>query len=198
MIEGYMTKLVKWTWAYGAAIRYQEHAQSVKWQGKCVEASTVQPDFGILHRARNVLPRDTLICHSITVRAKTSSDELFLFRGDKCGLVWPIHHVPVGGKSKHDGENTLNDKNPSVSWSVAKQQALLTDVTYLQPLRPATPLMCPIPHARIPPKAPAMDAAEKNKATRYWRSERLYHCKMYVSLQEWLAHDASNFLTMER
>jgi hypothetical protein len=39
--------------------------------------------------------------------------------------------------------------------------------TYLQPLRPATPFICPIPHARIPPNAPAIDAAEKNRATRY-------------------------------
>ena len=192
-----MTKLVAWTWEYGAAIRYQEHAQSVKREGKRVEASTVQPDFGVLHRARNILPRYTLICHSIAIHGKASSDKLFLFRSDKCGLGRPIHHVPVGGESKHDGKDSLNDENPSASWSVVKKQASFTNYTYRQPLRPATPLMCPIPHARIPPKAPAMDAAEKNKATRYWRSERLYHCKMYVSLQEWPAHDVPNF-TMER
>jgi hypothetical protein len=148
-----------------------------------MEASTVQPDFGVLHGTRNVLPRDALVGHSITVCTETSADELFLFRGDERGFGWPVHHVPIGSHCKNDGENSLDDEDPSVFWSVVDSQVLEVNVTYLQPLRPATPLMCPIPHARIPPKAPAMDAAEKNKATRYCRSERLYHCNMYVSMQ---------------
>lgn len=198
MIDGYKKQLVTWPCIIEAVISYQKHAQSVKRQGKRVEASAVQPDFGVLHRARNILPRDTLIGHSITIHGKTSSDKLFLFRSDKCGLGWPIHHVPVGGKSKHDGENSLNDEDPSTPWSVFTLQALVNEVTYLHPLRPATPLMWPMPHARMPPKAPAMDAAEKNKATRYWRSERLYHCKMHISFQAQPAQDEPEFLTIER
>ena len=149
---------------------YQKHAQSIERQGKRVEASPIQPDFRVLHGARNIFPRDALVRYSITVCTKTSSDKLFLFRGDERGFGWPIHHIPVGAHRKNDGEDSLDDKDPSASWSVVNLQALEANVTYLQPLRPATPLICPIPHARIPPKAPAIEAAEKNKATRYWRS----------------------------
>lgn len=182
MIDGCDTRLVMWPRMCVAMVSYQEHAQRVKRQGKRMEASTVQPDFRILHRTRNVLPRNALIGHSITVRTKTSGDELFFFRSDECCLGWPVHHIPVGAYCKNDGEDALDNENPSVSWSVDSLQALDVNVIYLQPLRPATPLICPIPHARIPPKAPAMEAAEKNKATRYWRSERLYHCEACVSL----------------
>lgn len=115
MIDGYKTELAIWPCPNEAMIPYQKHAQSVQRQGKRVEASTVQPDFGVLHRARNILPRYTLICHSIAIHGKASSDKLFLFRSDKCGLGRPIHHVPVGGESKHDGKDSLNDKNPSAS-----------------------------------------------------------------------------------
>jgi hypothetical protein len=182
MIDGYKTKLATWSWPFKTVVLYQEHAQSVKRQGKRVEASTVQPDFRVLHRTRNIFPRDTFIGHSIAVCTKTSSDKLFLFRCDECSLGWPIHHVPVSAHCKNDGEDSFDNEDPSAYWSVVTSQALEANVTYLQPLRPATPLMCPIPHARIPPKAPAMEAAEKNKATRYWRSERLYHYETYVSL----------------
>ena len=167
MIDGYKARLVNCHRPFEAVTPYQEHAQSVQRQRKRVEASTVQPNFRVAHRSRNIFPRDALIGDSITVCAKTSGDELFLFWRDKCGLSWPIHHIPVGGHCKNDSEDSLNDEDPSKSWSVFISQASQADVTYLQPLRPATPLMCPIPHARIPPKAPAIDAAEKNKATRY-------------------------------
>jgi len=103
---------------HGAVIRYQEHAQCVKRQRKRVEASSVQPDFGVLHRSRDVLPRDALISHSITVCTKTSSNELFLFRSDECSLRWPIHHIPVGGHSEEDSQYSLDDKDPSAFWSV--------------------------------------------------------------------------------
>lgn len=105
-----------------AEVHYQKHAQSVERQGKRVEASTVQPDFRVLHRTRNILPGDALISDSITVCTKTSADELFLFRGDKSGFRWPIHHVPVSGHSKNDREYSLDDEDPSASWSVAKIQ----------------------------------------------------------------------------
>ena len=95
-------------------VHYQKHAQSVERQGKRVEASTVQPDFRVLHRTRNILPGDALISDSITVCTKTSADELFLFRGDKSGFRWPIHHVPVSGHSKNDREYSLDDEDPSV------------------------------------------------------------------------------------
>jgi hypothetical protein len=182
MIDGYKKKLAIRSWPFKAVVLYQKHAQGVKRQRKRVEASTIQPDFRVLHRTGNILPGNALIGHSIAVRTKTSSDKFFLFRGDERGFGRPIHHVPVGAHRKNDGEDSLDDKDPSASWSGVTSQVLEANSTYLQPLRPATPLMCPIPHARIPPKAPAIEAAEKNKATRYWRSERLYHCETCVSL----------------
>lgn len=39
--------------------------------------------------------------------------------------------------------------------------------TNLHPLKPPTPLMKPMPYAKIPPKAPAREAALKKSATRY-------------------------------
>lgn len=44
---------------------------------------------------------------------------------------------------------------------------------HLQPLSHTT-LMCPIPHARIPPKAPAREAALKKREMRNCLSRRLY------------------------
>jgi hypothetical protein len=46
---------------------------------------------------------------------------------------------------------------------------------HLQPLYPPTPFIFAIPKAKMPPKAPAKEAALKNKATRNCRSLRLYH-----------------------
>ena len=60
-------------------------------------------------------------------------------------------------------------------------EVMATVTTHLQPFNPATPLICPIPQARMPPKAPAIEAAEKNRATRYCLSARLYHCHQHMS-----------------
>jgi hypothetical protein len=120
---------------------YQEHAQRVKRQRKRVEAGTVQPDFGIAHRSRDILPRDALISHGIAVCGETSSNELFLFWRDEGGLGWPVHHVPVCGDAEKNGKYALDDKDPSAFWSVVKVQTSDADISYLQPLKPPTPLM---------------------------------------------------------
>jgi hypothetical protein len=109
MIDGCSATLVIYTQGFEAGRHYQEHAQC----GKRVEASTVQPDFGVPHRSRNVLPGDALVGDCIAVCAETSGDELFLFRGDECGLSRPIHHIPVRGNSKKNCEYSLDDKDPS-------------------------------------------------------------------------------------
>lgn len=67
---------------------------------------------------------------------------------------------------------------------IPASQGILAADTYLQPFKPATPLMCPMPQARIPPKAPAIEAAEKNRATRYCLSARLYHCDHCKSVSD--------------
>jgi hypothetical protein len=46
---------------------------------------------------------------------------------------------------------------------------------HLHPAYPPTFLICAIPHAKIPPNAPANDAQLKNSEIRYCLSFLLYH-----------------------
>ena len=53
---------------------YQEHAQRVERERKCVEAGTVQPYFVITHRRQNILPRYALVGYGVAVRLQASGD----------------------------------------------------------------------------------------------------------------------------
>ena len=94
--------------------------------------------------------------------------------------VWVVGDEEVGETSDDDGRYALEDETAFRQYDFNQAGGRACYIQF-QPSSPPTPSINPIPYARIPPKAPARAAAEKNSATRNWRSLRWYLCKRKLS-----------------
>lgn len=103
---------------------YEEHAQRVQRQRQRVEAGPVQPDFGVFHCGRDVVPGHALVGDGVAVGFQAREDELFLLGCDEGCFRRPVHHVPPGGEGEDDGEKAFDYEDPSVGWSVDRRMCM--------------------------------------------------------------------------
>lgn len=146
-----------------------------------MESHDIEPHFRVLECQHRVGPRKWLVSRSITVGFQSSVYEFpLILRQELCSLRIIVYEFICSNGHDRCEQPLINlsARGPPFlygTWGRGEPAVTSRMKIHLHPFRPPTPLMCAIPQAMTPPKAPANDAAEKNRAIRYCISFRLYH-----------------------
>lgn len=130
-----------------------------------MKTKSVQPDFGVFEGIQHSRPGELLLARGIVVVLQSELDELALFFGQELGRCRVIVHAKISQKRYHDGQQSFLRSLALLGRPIIPVQHTRIKI-HRHPLYPPTPRICAIAQARIPPKAPASDAALKNSATR--------------------------------
>lgn len=144
----------------------QEKGESVEGQRHCVEAETIKPAFVISKGGADISPGEGLGIGCICRRFETRMDEGAFGFSEKRGGRGIVVDEEIGAEGDDDSKQSF--LYIALAQYTPNQAMIYLTIMkiHLHPFSPPTPSINPMPYAKMPPKAPANEAAEKNRETR--------------------------------
>ena len=129
-----------------------------------MKAEAVEPAFVVFESGEDVGPGE--LFGVIGVGAfEACLDECSFWLGKERGCGGVVVDEEISADGDNYGQKSFL-RNVSALLFLQRRMVGLTRMKiHRQPLYPPTPFINPIPYAKIPPKAPASEAAEKKRAT---------------------------------